>query len=680
MKFIPKEISWLSFNERILHEATDLSNPIYERIRFLGIYSNNMDEFFRVRVATLKRLSLLGMKANKILGYSPKTALTEINKLVLKQHYLFSRIYRQLIRELKHNNIFIVNEEQLTEKQKVFAEEYFINAVRPHIMPILINQMDELPHLEDNIVYLAVHIKPSEISKKDLYAMINLPSDILPRFIQLPSEKPNSYSIIFLDDIIRFGLINIFYQFNPKSIEAYTIKITRDAELDITDDISENYVEKVLKGIQKRKLADPVRFIYDSDIPPGMLKVFLKKLTINRHDTIIPGERYHNLKDLLEFPHIGIIKKAAVVKPIQHTLLPLKKSVIQQALTHDILLYFPYHSFNHFVDLLREASINPMVKSIQITLYRLANPSNVINALINAARNGKKVTAILELQARFDEQNNIHYATLLRNEGVKVHLGVPGLKVHAKLCLIELTNHNKSKYISCIGTGNFNGKTSKYYTDLMLITSNAKIANETLSIIKFIKQSYQRNSYYHLIVSPFNMRQKLERLINNEIKNAQHHKPAYIDIKINNLTDNKIIEHLYKAAKAGVKIRLNVRGMCSLMPDNYPNIEVIGILDFLLEHSRIIIFCNHNEPKYYIGSADLMARNLDTRVEALCPIYDDEIQKQLRIIFECSWNDNQKARIINDSLSNKIRNDGPPLFRSQTEMSKIIRQFGKTNI
>ncbi|MCX7863005.1 MAG: polyphosphate kinase 1, partial [Bacteroidales bacterium] len=590
MKIIPKEISWLYFNERVLQEAQNEENPLYDRIRFLGIYSNNMDEFFRVRVATLKRISQLGAKAKQILGYNPKLTLNKINQIVINQHHIFNLTYRKIILELRKKNVFILNEEQINENQRAFLENYFVNNIRPLIVPIIINQIDEIPSLEDNNVYLAVHIKPQEIVKNDIYAILNLPTEILPRFIQIPSNNNNSYELIFLDDVVRIGLNNIFYQFNPSKAEAYTFKITRDAELDLTDDIHENYLEKILKGIKKRKMAEPVRFIYDSDMPPALLKVLLKKLGIEKRDTIIAGERYHNFKDLLQFPELPVLEKTKTPEPLTHPLLPLKKSIIQQALDNDILLHFPYHSFNHFIDLLREAAIHPHVKSIYITLYRLANPSNVVNALINAAKNGKKVTAYMELQARFDEQNNVHYANKLRDEGVKIHLGIPGLKIHANLCLIELSAKNKNKYIACISTGNFNGKTAKVYTDLMLITSDPKIAKESLDVFNFMKNTYMQRQFRHLLVSPINARIKLEKLILQEIKNAQHKKNAYIDIKINNLADEKIIKLLYKAADAGVKIRLNVRAMCSMIPKKHKNIEIIGIVDYYLEHSRIFIF------------------------------------------------------------------------------------------
>lgn len=678
MKFIPKEISWLSFNERVLQEAQNPDNPLYDRIRFLGIYSNNLDEFYRVRVATLKRLSFIGAKAYQILGYKPKSTLNKINNIVLNQNHIFTITYKQIIKELKKNNIYILNENEINDEQKRFVEEYFLTKIRPYLIPIMLDEVDKLTNLEDNQVYLAVLIKTQK--QKELHALLNLPTNIVPRFNSIPDKNDSKKYLMFLDDVIRVNLTNIFYQFLPEKIEAFTIKITRDAELDIIDNIQENYIDKILKGIQQRKSAEAVRFIYDSDMNPSMLKLLIKKLNINKNDTIIPGERYHNFKDLLGFPKFSL---ASTTPPptITHPLLHLKEPIIDKVQKNDILLHFPYHSFNHFIDLLREASISPEVKSITISLYRLANPSSVVNALINASKNGKIVTAFIELQARFDEKNNINYANKLTSENVKVILGVPGLKVHAKICLIEFHKKSKINDIVCISSGNFNGQTAQFYTDLMLISSNNNLIKESKLFFEILNKNFNRKNFFHLLVSPINMRPKIERLIKNEIKNAQNNKPAYIDIKLNNLTDFKIIELLYKAAEAGVKIRINVRAMFSVISKKHKNIEVKAIVDYYLEHSRIFIFCNNQNPKYYIGSADLMPRNLDTRFEVLTPIYDKQIQAQIKAVFECSWNDNIKARNIDYRLTNKIvnHNDNEPVFRSQFEMYNVCKSFYSKN-
>jgi len=678
MKFIPKEISWLSFNERVLQEAQNKENPLYDRIRFLGIYSNNLDEFYRVRVATLKRLSLLGTKANDILGYKPKATLNKINEIVLKQNYIFTLTYKQILLELKKHHIHILNEYEINDEQKAFIETYFLTQVRPYLIPIMLDEVDKLTNLEDDQVYLAVLIKTQK--QKVLHALLNLPTKIIPRFIAVPDKNKSNKYLMFLDDIIRANLMNIFYQFSPEKMEAYTIKITRDAELDIIDNIQENYIDKILKGLQLRKSADPVRFIFDADMPPSMLKLLIKKLNIDKEDTTIPGERYHNFKDLLEFPKFNL-PITVPPSPIQHPLINIKEPIIEKVQENDILLHFPYHSFNHFIDLLREASISPLVKSISITLYRLANPSSVVNALINASKNGKNVTAFMEIQARFDEKNNINYANKLTDENVKVFLGVPGFKVHAKICFIEFHKKANLKDIVCISSGNFNGQTARFYTDLMLITTNKKLIKEGKQFFEILKNNFNRQYFLHLLVSPINMRQKIERLIKNEIKNAQKKKPAYIDIKLNNLTDFKIIELLYKAAEAGVKIRINVRAMFSIASLKHKNIEIKAIVDYYLEHSRIFIFCNDDQPKYFIGSADLMPRNLDKRFEVLAPIYDEHIQHQIKAIFECSWNDNVKARVVDYQLSNEIvhKKDNEPTFRSQFEMYNVCKSFYPQN-
>lgn len=676
---IPKEISWLSFNERVLQEASNYSNPLFERIKFLGIYSNNLDEFFRVRVATLKRLNQLGSKAKKILGYEPSNILKKIQETVINQQYFFEKTYRSILSELSKHNIILVNEKHLNEKHKQFVQDYFLNKLRQHIMPVMIDQINEFPPLEDDMVYLAVSIKIEENKIRHINALIKIPSDVLQRFVILPEINNKKY-LIFIDDIIRFGLPYIFYMFNFKEINAYTIKVTRDAELDITDDISESYINNVERGLQKRKEGDPVRFIYDENIPSYLLKLLMKKMNLKNDDAIIPGERYHNFKDLLTLPDFGIKELTKIsYSPLQHPFIEPGKSIFQSIVRNDVLLYYPYYSFNYFIDLLREASIDPKVKSIKITLYRLANNSNVISALLNAVRNGKHVTALLELQARFDEEANIKYGSELREEGVKVLYGVPGLKVHAKLCLIERTDGRNNEFIVCVGTGNFNESTAKLYIDAMLMTADRKITKEVVKIFDFFSRTYQKEQFYHLFVSPFNSRQKLNKLITNEIENAKKGLPAFIHLKLNNLVDNEIIDLLYKAEKAGVEVKLNIRGMFSMKIDNNTHIKAIGILDNYLEHSRFFIFCNNNDEKYFLSSADLMTRNIDRRIEVVCPIYSKQIQKQIRLIFETSFKENVKARILDEKLSNNFikLNKKTKEYRSQFELYSVLNQFHK---
>ncbi len=592
--YLPKEISWLSFNERVLQEAENKDVPLLERFKFLGIYSNNLDEFFRVRVATLKRLSQLGPKSKNILGYSPKATLKKINETVISQNARFEKIYTGLIDDLARHKIHIINEKQLKADHEEFVRNYFRNEVRNRLMPFLIDKDSDLLNLTDDAIYLAIYLTGNENQKKR-YALLEIPTDILPRFVVLPESEDNKF-VIFIDDIIRFGLKEIFFIFDYDEIPAYTIKLTKDSEIELTDDISESYTDKLSKGLQQRKWGSPVRFIYDREMPDELLKLLTKKLNFSPDDAVIPGNRYHNFKDFIKFPALG--KKKFTYEPfipVQHKDIIPGKSILSVIRKKDIMLFFPYHTFDHFIDLLREASLDPYVTSIQITLYRLARNSSVINALLNALRNGKKVTTVVELQARFDEEANIFWGKILIEEGVKVIYGVPGLKVHSKLCLITRVRNNVSHRYAAVGTGNFNEDTARIYTDHLLLTANKKITNEVNKVFNFFNANYKKDNFYHLVLSPFTLRNKLILLIDNEIRNAQAGSKAYIHMKLNNLADREIIEHMYEASRAGVHIRLIIRGMFSLVPGLKgisENIKATGIVDRFLEHTRFMIFCN----------------------------------------------------------------------------------------
>jgi len=674
--YVPKEISWLSFNERVLQEAENKEVPLIERFKFLGIYSNNLDEYFRVRVATLRRLSKFGPKSNDVLGYNAKATLKKVHEIVLEQNTKFEKIYDNLIEELAKHKIHIVNEKELKKEQIEFVREFFFKEVRNRLMPFLINKDSELPNLTDDAIYLAIYLSLKNDQKKR-YALLEIPSGMLPRFVQLPSDDDNKY-VIFLEDIIRLGLKDIFFIFNFDEIHAYTIKLTKDAEFEIIDDISESYIEKISKSLQQRRHGNPVRFIYDREMPPEMLKMFTKLLKFGPDDVIIPGDRYHNFKDFMRFPFLG--KKKFYFEPlvpIQHKDIQQGKSILSAIKKKDIMLFFPYHPFDYFIDLLREASIDPYVTSIQITLYRLATNSSVINALLNAVRNGKKVTTIVELQARFDEEANILWGNKLMEEGVKVIYGVPGLKVHAKLCLITRSKGEETQRFAAVGTGNFNEDTARIYTDHLLLTANKKITYEVFKTFSFFNVNYRKDNYYHLVLSPFFLRNKMTQLIDNEIKNAKAGKKAYIDIKLNNISDQEIINHLYEASQAGVKIRMIVRGMFSLVTgikNISENIEAIGIVDRFLEHSRFMIFCNGGDEECYISSADLMTRNIEHRIEVTCPVFDRNIRNELKHIFEIQWSDNVKARKLDPSLSNKFVKPGKKSVRSQTEVYEFIQK------
>jgi len=679
-RYIPKEISWLSFNERVLQEAENKEIPLLERFKFLGIYSNNLDEYFRVRVATLKRLSLYSSKSREILGHNPKATLKRIQEIVLSQSEKFEKIYTGLLNELAKHNTHIINEKQLSQEQAECVKVFFHKEVIPRLMPFLIEKDSVMPNLTDDAIYLAIHLAKKDPEKRK-YALLEIPTNVLPRFIVLPEKDDGKY-IIFLDDIIRFGLSEIFFIFDFDEISAYTIKLTKDAELEIADDISEGYIEKLSKSLQQRKRGTPVRFIYDRTMPPDLLKIITRKLNFGPDDVIISGNRYHNFKDFMNFPNPG--KKKLFNEPfipITHHDIQHGKSILSAIKRKDIMLYFPYHPFDHFIDLLREASIDPSVTSIQITLYRLARNSSVINALLNAVRNGKSVTTVVELQARFDEEANILWGNKLREEGVKVIYGVPGLKVHSKLCLITRMKADVTQRYAAVGTGNFNEDTARIYTDLLLLTTDKKITNEVFKAFNFFSVNYKKDNFYHLVLSPFFLRNKIILLIENEIKNARAGKKAYIYLKLNNLTDIEIIDNLYEASQSGVKIRLIVRGMFSLIPgvkNLSEKIEGIGIVDRLLEHSRFYIFCNGGNEQIFISSADLMTRNLDHRIEVTCPVFDKNIKAEIRKLFDIQWEDNVKARILDGNLSNTFVKAGKnPTNQSQKEVYNWLKKINE---
>jgi polyphosphate kinase len=677
-KIRSKEISWLSFNERLLQEASKKEVPVIERLKFLGIYSNNLDEFFRIRVAILRRLAAID---NLILteGDQPAEILDQIEQTVIAQSKWFERIYDQLLKDLADEDIFIINETQLTPEQGEYITTFFREEVRPRIMPVIIKKNQPLPSLNDDAIYLAVVMTKS---KKEEYALIEVPTDILPRFVILPSTDNKRY-IILLEDVIRYELKDIFYMFSFRTINSFIVKVTRDAELDLDDDVAESYVKILTKSLEKRGNSELVRFVHDKEIPENFLSLLLKKLNFDRDDVVIGGSRIHNFKDFMGFPSIG--KRHLYYNPIS----PLPHPDIRQGVPFisaiakkDILLHFPYHSFYSFIDLLREASIDPKVTEIKMTAYRMAKNSNVIHALINAARNGKKVTVILELRARFNEQENIQWGNLLTREGVKVILGVPGLKVHSKLCLITRKEDKELIHYACVGTGNFNEITAKIFSDQMLWTANPAIAKEVSKVFDFFQRNYKIGRYHHLLVSPFTMRYKMIQLIRQETQAARNGQKAAVYFKCNNLVDPEIISKLYDAAKAGVDVRLSVRGMFSLIPASAEEkyaIKSVGIIDRYLEHSRVYYFYNGGKENMYISSADLMSRNLDRRVEVTVPVYDPELKKELAGFLDLQWNDNTSARILDNELTNQINRKGVmPVITTQLAFYEFLRTCRET--
>ena len=662
-----RELSWLGFNDRVLQEASDKRNPLIERLRFLGIYSNNRDEFFRVRVATVKRRIQLEKKNFDPTDGDPSKLLNDIQSTVISQQKRLHAIYDEIINELKKENIFLINEKELSEEQETFAREYFSREVYPAMVPIMLSNSRKIPSLTDKSIYFAIQMKRKE-SESGKYALIELPSN-LPRFISLPSNDKKKY-IIIIDDIIRFNLNALFGLYGFKNVEAYTIKLTRDAEIDLDADVSKSFLETMRQGVSNRKKGLPVRFVYDQNITPNLLEYLQKRLKITNSDNLIAGARYHNFKDFIKFPNVGSRALEFKRQPaVRHPELKEFQSIFKVIDKKDILLHYPYQRFDHLLDFLREAALDSKVRSIKVTLYRVAGSSKVINALINAAKNGKSVTVMVELQARFDESNNIKWANVLSDEGIQVLFGYRGLKVHSKILHITRKEDNKLKEYAHIGTGNFHEDTARVYTDLSLLTSNPQITEEIRRVFELLDGNFTPYNYKHLLVSPLNVRPKLVRLINQEIRNAKAGKPAYIHLKLNSLIDPDMMEKIYQASKAGVEVKLNIRGICGIrlgIKNVSENIEAISILGRYLEHARIMIFANNNSPKFFIGSADLMERNLDRRIEITCPIYDLGLQKEIRDIFDLQWKDNVKARVLDAITKNE--------YRTTTSRTKIHAQ------
>lgn len=676
---INREISWLSFNERVLQEASDPSTPLIERLKFLGIFSNNRDEFYRVRVATVNRLTKLGKKAIAIYGDDPKELLQKLQRRVIEQQKRFEEIYQELLHELAKQNVFIINEKQLNKTQQQFVKDYFHNEVETALFPIMVDENKPFPYMKDKSGYLFVRLISTIQNQKNKYALIEIPSKTTSRFIILPQEKNKKY-IILLDDVIRYNVHEMFSVFGYTTKETINIKLTRDAELDIDQDVSKSMLEKISKGVKDRKKGLPVRFVYDSTMSKEMLAFIMKKLGMDKKDNAIPGGRYHNFKDFIRFPNIGE-KKLTYVHPtplIHKYLINRGTSILNVIKQKDILLHYPYHTYDHIISLLREASIDPTVESIKITLYRVADSSKIANALVNAIKNGKKVTVLVELQARFDEENNIYWANKLQEEGATVIYGVPGLKVHSKLFLITTRVRGRELKYAHIGTGNFNEKTARIYTDFSLLTADKNITDEISSVFDFYANNFKTGVYKHLAVAPFFMRQTFVNLIDKEIANAKAGKQAYMILKMNSLVDNDMIKKLYEASQAGVQITLIIRGICSLVteiPGFSDNIKAYSIVDKYLEHARVFIFGNSGNEKIYITSADWMSRNLDSRSEVAVPILDPEVKKQIKEIINIQLSGNTKVRILDRLQLNlyKKAKVGERKIRAQDEIYNYLK-------
>lgn len=686
--FRSKEVSWLSFNSRVLQEAQSEDVPLLERLKFLGIYSSNLDEFFRVRVATLRRIIALGLPHEKIGIPDPKKTLRQVNKILKSESEVFNETYAEVLKQLRGENIKLITQTQTPKKLVGPLNEYFESKVLPKLMPIMLRANSRLRRLQDRPMYLAVELSKKKGGGWPAHALIEIPSE-LPRFHALPKVGKDQL-VMYLDDVIRFGLPKVFGSTSYMDFDSYALKFTRDAEIEVDDDFTESFYEQLASGLQARQAGHAVRVNYDEEMPPRFLERVMKALEITADDSQFPGARYHNRKDLMKFPTFGrddLLYKP--MPPIPHPRIGLQKreNLFDVIRTRDLLLYFPYHSFDRFLDLLRQASMDSNVQSIKVTQYRLARDSSVARALMTAVRNGKEVVVLVEPTARFDEEANIAWAARYRDAGVNVILGVHGLKVHAKLCLITRSEKGAERFYSCIGTGNFNEDTARLYTDHMLMTADQAIGNDVEQIFRFFERNYEIPKLKHLICAPFSIRDELRKMIDREIKAAEKGERAEIRIKINNISDVETVGRIYEAAAAGVKVQMIVRSMFSVIvggEKKSPNLEAVGIVDKFLEHTRVISFHNGGEPRYFLSSADFLPRNFDSRCEVLCPVYDEDLQEELKRLFDLQWKDNVKARVLDTRLTNNVRHangdsdgkDAKPV-RSQFEMEKILRRQSK---
>ena len=676
--FMPRELSWLSFNARVLQEAADENVPIIQRLRYLGIFSSNLDEFFRVRVAEIRRLIVVSSGGKR---QRAKDLLETIQQQVSHLQREFDTIQTRVMAALEKRHIYIVDESALNKNQLSFVEEYFAAQVLPALEPILLTDELAIPALADESLYLAVDLKTAE---GDQYAVMEVPSDVLGRFVAIPKGKdPQGKVYILLDDVIRACLPRAFRGvFDIQSADAYCFKFSRDAELEIEASINESLIEKMASSLRQRRKADAVRFVYDATMPEPLLEHLRKRLGFGRYDSLIPGGRYHNSKDYIGFPNAGPkYLEFKTQTPIRIPELDVVDNIFTALREKDYLLYYPYHPFDYVVDVLKTAAIDPSVTAIKICLYRVASNSQIVDALINAQYNGKRVRVVVELAARFDEQANIAWSERLTEAGIEVIFGIPGLKVHSKLFLIDRMEQGKLVRYSHIGTGNFNEKTARLYTDFTLLTSDPVICEDVNQVFDFLKYNYRRPDYKQLLVSPHTSRTGIMELIDGEIKNAREGFRAQLFFKCNNVVDKQLTLKLYEASQAGVEIRLVIRGMCSLLPGVSgisENIQAISIVDRYLEHPRVYVAHNRGVPKYFIGSADLMTRNIDSRVEVICPVTDEAAQTLLQDVLDQQWNDNSKARVIDSKQGNEmVASSGrATLVRSQETIHRYL-QTGK---
>ncbi|MCW3123993.1 MAG: Polyphosphate kinase [Flavipsychrobacter sp.] len=678
---IIRDISWLAFNARVLQEANDPTNHLHDRLRFLGIFSNNLDEFFRVRVAALNKMVLLGKAAKMHLEANPDKILRKIQQTVITQQAEFDMTFSDIITELEKKKIFIKNEKQLSKQQKEFVSRFFEEKVRTQIIPLMIETIPHIPLLRDKSIYLACMLGSTKESMVQRYALIEIPTKVLPRFVIMPGTEGHT-DVILLEDIIRYNLPSLFAPFGFDRFLGYIIKVTRDAELEIDNDVNTSIITQLEKGLKNRKHGRATRFVYDRNIDPALLNYLTKRLGLSKKDNLIAGGRIHNFKDFIDFPASIFHDIKPRQQPFIHPLLQQPCRIMDVIEKKDVMLHLPYHSFDSIIDMLREAAIDPFVQSIRITCYRVAKNSKIINALINAVRNGKEVTVVLELRARFDEEANIRWKAQLEEEGVKVILGLHDMKVHAKICVIKKREFNKTKQYGFVSTGNLNENTARYYGDHCLLTTNRAIIADINRVFDYlenpVKKAANLRNCKTLAVSPVSMRKVMLSWIDKEIKIARKKKPASAIIKLNSIVDVVLIEKLYAAAKAGVDVKMIIRGICCAYTEQKAfkeRLSAISIIDDYLEHARVFVFNNSKEPVVYISSADWMVRNLDHRVEVACPIYDKSIQQELTDILDIQLAENVKGRILDNDQSNNYvqREEDEPEVRSQEAIYKYLR-------
>lgn len=680
--FNSRDITWLSFNERVLQEAMDESVPLHLRIRFLGIFSNNLDEFFRVRVAGLKRA--MDFK-NKVVSESffqaPSKILSKINEIVIGQQKNFDKTWRKIKSEMERQKIYIKTAENLTDKQKDFVKKYFDEVVESNIIPILLEDNKPMPYLRDKSLYLGVAMRRKEWQYQSSYAIIEIPSRFVGRFVLLPTENTDEKAVMLLEDVVTFMLPHIFSYFKYDDFQAHSFKITRDAEFDLDNDIHTNLAEKIEKGIKARRKGKPTRFVFDREMDKALLELLIRKLNLTKKDSIIPGGKIHNFRHFMDFPNV--FKAYQLPKERTSFLHPdfrdKEERITDVILRKDVLLTFPYHTYTPVIDLLRESAMDPDVKSIQITAYRLASNSKIVNALVNAVRNGKEVTVMLELRARFDEESNLIWKDFLEQEGVKVLTGIPNKKIHAKLCIIKKRVNGKTIQYGFVSTGNFNEKTAKVYGDHLLMTSDRKLMadiNKVFNVLRKPKDDILPvlKTCKTLLVAPQFMREKFYQHIDKEIEEAKAGRKAEIILKVNSLSDKGCILKLYEAAQAGVNIKIIVRGIFCAINQKYfkHKIKAISIVDEYLEHARVIYFYNKGNEDIYISSADWMTRNLDYRIEAAAKITDKTLKQEIKDILDIQLNDNVKARILDKNLKNEYAPTGKEKIRSQVEIYKYL--------